>query len=302
MTRRYSLTSLKHLEAEGIHIIREVAAEFENPVMLYSIGKDSSVMLRLAQKAFHPGKIPFPLLHVDTTMKFKEMYELRDNYCKKIGVKLIVYSNKHAIDDGVGPFKLGTQKCCARLKTQPLVDAIRELKFDAAFGGARRDEEKSRAKERIFSFRDESGQWDPKNQRPELWNIYNAKTNKGESIRVFPLSNWTELDIWHYIYQENIPVVPMYFAKEREMIVRNEQLIPIDGPIPFKKGEQPQKVICRFRTLGCYPCTGAIRSNAATVPEIIEEMMTVRVSERATRIIDHDADGSMEMKKREGYF
>jgi len=298
----YSQTHLEYLEAESIHIMREVAAEFENPVMLYSIGKDSSVMLRLAQKAFYPGKIPFPLLHVDTGFKFNGMYVFRDSYINKIGAELRIYRNEKAIENKINPFDYGTQKCCAFLKTQALVDALKEGAYDAAFGGARREEEKSRAKERVFSFRDESGQWDPKGQRPELWNLYNAKIKKGQNIRVFPISNWTELDIWHYIYMENIPVVPLYFAEEREVIVRDGQLIPLDGPIPLKKGEKPQKVMCRFRTLGCYPCTGAIRSEAATVPEIIEEMMTMRISERSTRIIDHDAEGSMEDKKREGYF
>jgi sulfate adenylyltransferase subunit 2 len=298
--KKYSLTHLRQLEAESIHIMREVAAEFERPVMLYSVGKDSSCMVRLAQKAFHPGKFPFPLMHVDTGYKFREMYDFREKFVRKIGADIIVY--KHAQAGIAEPFSLGTQKCCAILKTQALVDAIREHKFDAAFGGARREEEKSRAKERIFSFRDELGQWDPKNQRPEIWNIYNAKVNKGESIRVFPLSNWTELDVWQYIYLEKIPVVPMYFAKEREMIVRDGQLIPLDGPIPLKPGEKPRMVMSRFRTLGCYPCTGAIRSSAKTVPDIIAEMMTVRVSERSTRVIDHDAEGSMEIKKREGYF
>jgi sulfate adenylyltransferase subunit 2 len=239
-------------------------------------------------------------MHVDTGYKFREMYEFRDRFVKQIGADLIVYKHEQA---GIAnPFELGTQKCCAILKTQALVEAVRKNKFDAAFGGARREEEKSRAKERVFSFRDELGQWDPKNQRPELWSLYNTKVNKGESIRVFPLSNWTELDIWQYIYMENIPVVPMYFAREQDMIVRDDQLIPLDGPIPLKPGEKPQRVQSRFRTLGCYPCTGAIRSAAKTVPEIIEEMMTVRVSERSTRVIDHDAEGSMEMKKREGYF
>jgi len=298
--KTYSLTHLKQLEAESIHIMREVAAEFERPVMLYSVGKDSSCMVRLAQKAFHPGKMPFPLLHVDTGYKFREMVEFRDRFVRKIGADLIVY--KHARAGVVNPFQLGTQKCCAILKTQALVDAVRVHKFDAAFGGARREEEKSRAKERVFSFRDELGQWDPKRQRPELWNLYNAQVNKGESIRVFPLSNWTELDVWQYIHMEDIPVVPMYFAREQEMIVRDDQLIPLDGPIPLKPGEKPRKVMCRFRTLGCYPCTGAVRSSAQTVPEIIEEMLEVRVSERSTRVIDHDAEGSMEMKKREGYF
>jgi sulfate adenylyltransferase subunit 2 len=298
--KNYSLTHLKQLEAESIHIMREVAAEFERPVMLYSVGKDSSCMVRLAQKAFHPGKMPFPLLHVDTGYKFREMVEFRDRFVRKIGAELIVY--KHAQAGIINPFQLGTQKCCAILKTQALVDAVRVHKFDAAFGGARREEEKSRAKERVFSFRDELGQWDPKNQRPELWSLYNAKVNKGESIRVFPLSNWTELDVWQYIHMENIPVVPLYFAREQEMIVRDDQLIPLDGPIPLKPGEKPRKVMCRFRTLGCYPCTGAVRSSAKTVPEIIEEMLEIRVSERSTRVIDHDAEGSMEMKKREGYF
>lgn len=296
------LTHLQQLESESIHIIREVAAEFANPVMLYSIGKDSSVMVRLAQKAFYPAPIPFPLLHVDTNFKFHDMYAFRDKFCKDIGAELRIYRNEEAIEAGTNPFALGTQKCCALLKTKALVDALRLGKYDAAFGGARRDEEKSRAKERIFSFRDEMGQWEPKNQRPELWNLYNAKINKGESIRVFPLSNWTELDVWQYIYKENIPIVPMYFAKEREMVVRDDMLIPLDGPIPLKKGEKPELVMCRFRTLGCYPCTGAIRSTAKTVPEIIEEMMVVTISERSTRIIDHDTEGSMEIKKREGYF
>lgn len=298
--KTYSLTHLKQLEAESIHIMREVAAEFERPVMLYSVGKDSSCMVRLAQKAFHPGKMPFPLLHVDTGYKFREMVEFRDRFLRKIGAELIVHKQAQA---GVAnPFEIGTQKCCALLKTQALVDAVRIHKFDAAFGGARREEEKSRAKERVFSFRGELGQWDPKNQRPELWSLYNTKVNKGESIRVFPLSNWTELDVWQYIHLEKIPVVPMYFAREREMIVRDGQLIPLDGPIPLKPGEKPQTVMCRFRTLGCYPCTGAVRSSAKTVPEIIEEMLEIRVSERSTRVIDHDAEGSMEMKKREGYF
>ncbi len=298
--KRYTLTHLKLLEAESIQIMREVATEFERPVMLYSVGKDSSVMVRLAQKAFYPGKIPFPLLHVDTGWKFRQMYEFRDAFVKSIGADLIVYQHEGA--GKISPFELGTQKCCALLKTQGLLQALRAGKYDAAFGGARREEEKSRAKERVFSFRDEFGQWDPKNQRPELWNLYNARVNKGESIRVFPISNWTELDVWQYIHKESIPVVPMYFAEEREMIVRDDQLIPLDGPIPLKPGETPQRVMSRFRTLGCYPCTGAIRSEAKTVPEIVEEMMVARKSERATRVIDHDQDGSMELKKREGYF
>jgi len=296
----YSITHLRQLEAESIYIMREVVAEFERPVMLYSVGKDSSVMVHLARKAFHPGKIPFPLLHVDTGYKFREMYEFRDKFVKSIGADLIVY--KHVQSGKVNPFDYGTQKCCAILKTQALLESIKAGKYDAAFGGARREEEKSRAKERIFSFRDEFGQWDPKNQRPELWSLYNARVNKGESIRVFPLSNWTELDVWLYIHLEKIPVVPMYFAKKQDMIVRDEQLIPLDGPVPLKKGEKAESVLCRFRTLGCYPCTGAVRSAAKTIPEIIEEMMTVRVSERSTRVIDHDSEGSMETKKKEGYF
>ncbi len=299
---KYRLSHLKSLEAESIHIMREVVAEFENPVMLYSIGKDSSVMLRIAQKAFSPGKLPFPLLHVDTTYKFKEMYEFRTRIIREVGAELIVYTNDEAIREGMNPFDYGTQKCCAMLKTQALLNALKRGGYDAAFGGARRDEEKSRAKERIYSFRDQYGQWDPKNQRPELWNLYNSRHNKGESIRVFPLSNWTELDVWHYIYDENIPIVPMYFACEREMVVRDNQLISLDGPIPLQPGESTEKVMCRFRSLGCYPCTGAIRSDADTLEKIVEEMMIVRSSERATRVIDHDTDGSMELKKREGYF
>lgn len=302
MTDKYTISHLKQLESESIHIIREVAAEFEKPVMLYSVGKDSSVMVRLAQKAFHPGKIPFPLLHVDTGYKFKDMYKFRDEYVKSIGAHLIIYRNEKAIGENMNPFDYGTQKCCAFLKTQALVDSIRDGEYDAAFGGARRDEEKSRAKERIFSFRDKFGQWDPKNQRPELWNLFNCKINKGESIRVFPISNWTELDVWQYIHLEKIPIVPLYFAEEREMIVRDRQLIPLDGPVPADWKDKPQKIMCRFRTLGCYPCTGAVRSTARNVPEIIQEMMIERKSERSTRIIDHDAEGSMEDKKREGYF
>jgi sulfate adenylyltransferase subunit 2 len=300
MTSR--LTHLQALESESIHIFREVAAEFARPVMLYSIGKDSSVMLRLAQKAFYPGKIPFPLLHVDTGHKFREMIEFRDHCTREIGVKLIVQQNRQALADGANPFRMGTQKCCALLKTRALLDAIAEGEYDAAFGGARREEEKSRAKERVYSFRDVSGQWDPKNQRPELWNLFNSRIDKGESIRVFPLSNWTELDIWHYIHLEKIPVVPLYFAKLRDVIVRGESLIPIDSDIPLPPGEKPQSIICRMRSLGCVPCTGAVRSNADSVPKIIMELMTFRRSERENRIIDHDQEGSMELKKREGYF
>ena len=298
----YTLSHLRQLEAESLHIIREVAAEFERPVMLYSIGKDSSVMLRLAQKAFYPGALPFPLLHVDTTFKFPEMIEFRDHTAREQGFRLEIYTNREALRQGCEPAGYGTQKCCDFLKTRALLDALREGRYDAAFGGARREEEKSRAKERIYSFRDAFGQWDPKNQRPELWSLYNARINKGESIRVFPLSNWTELDVWQYIYMEKIPVVPLYFARERDMVVREGQLIPCDERFPPQPGDRVEKVMCRFRTLGCIPCTGAIRSRATTVPEIIEEMMTVRVSERATRVIDHDAEGSMERKKREGYF
>ena len=297
-----NLSHLKAREAESIHILREVAAEFQRPVMLYSIGKDSSVMVRLAQKAFYPGKIPFPLLHVDTTYKFREMIEFRDRFTAQIGARLIVHTNWKAIQEGANPFKLGTQKCCGLLKTRALLDALEAGGYDAAFGGARRDEEKSRAKERVYSFRDSFGQWDPKNQRPELWNLYNSRVDKGESIRVFPLSNWTELDVWQYIHLENIPIVPMYFAKEREMVVRGSALIPVEQEIPLLPGEQPRMVMCRMRSLGCSPCTGAIRSTADTVPKIIEEMKLFRRSERENRVIDHDQEGSMELKKREGYF
>jgi len=297
---RYALSHLKCLEAESIHIMREVVAEFERPVMLYSVGKDSSVMVRLAQKAFHPAKLPFPLLHVDTGYKFAEMYSFRDAFVKEIGAELIVY--KHTMSGSIHPADVGCSKCCAVLKTQALLEAVKAGRYDAAFGGARREEEKSRAKERVYSFRDQFGQWDPKNQRPELWSLYNARVNTGESIRVFPLSNWTELDIWQYIYLEHIPVVPMYFAKERPMVVRDQQLIPVEGPTRLGPEDKPEMVMSRFRTLGCVPCTGAVRSTATTVAEIIEEMMTVRVSERSTRVIDHDVEGSMELKKREGYF
>jgi len=298
-----SLTHLRQLEAESIHVMREVVAEFENPVMLYSIGKDSSVMLRLAQKAFHPAPIPFPLLHIDTSYKFREMIEFRDNYTRQIGARLIVHTNRQALAEGAQPFAIGTQRCCGLLKTQALLDGLREGGFDAAIGGARRDEERSRAKERIYSFRDEHGQWDPKNQRPELWNLFNSRINPGESIRVFPLSNWTELDVWHYIHLESIPIVPLYFAKERPMLVRGQSLIPLEQPfIPMLPGEKPKMVRCRMRSLGCSPCTGAIRSDADTVPKIIEELIHARRSERENRVIDFDQDASMEMKKREGYF
>jgi len=296
------LTHLEALEAESIYILREAAAEFARPVMLYSIGKDSSVMLRLAQKAFFPGKIPFPLLHVDTSYKFPEMIEFRDSYAKEIGAELIVHQNREALAAGANPFALGTQKCCGLLKTRALLDALAAGGFDAAFGGARRDEEKSRAKERVYSFRDNLGQWDPKNQRPELWNTFNSRIEKGESIRVFPLSNWTELDVWLYIHAERIPIVPLYYAKEREVVERNGSLVVIHSEQELLPGEKTKFVKCRMRSLGCVPCTGAIRSEAQTVPEIIEEMLTFRRSERENRAIDHDEEGSMEIKKREGYF
>jgi sulfate adenylyltransferase subunit 2 len=296
------LSHLRLLEAESIHILREVASEFERPVMLYSIGKDSSVMLRLAQKAFYPGPIPFPLLHIDTGFKFAEMIKFRDEYARSIGAELLVWRNEPAIAAGTNPIALDTKRCCGLLKTQALLDGLRHYNFDAAFGGARRDEEKSRAKERIYSFRDSAGQWDPKNQRPELWNLYNARIHPGESIRVFPLSNWTEMDVWQYIHEEKIPVVDLYFAKERPMYVRGDALLPIEQAFVARKGEQPQMVKSRLRSLGCSPCTGAIRSDAATIPDIIAELITFRSSERANRVIDHDQEGSMEIKKREGYF
>jgi sulfate adenylyltransferase subunit 2 len=284
------LSHLQTLEAESIYILREAVAEFSHPVMLYSIGKDSSVMLRLAQKAFFPGTIPFPLLHVDTSYKFPEMIEFRDSYTREIGAELIVHRNEEAIERGANPFSLGTQKCCGLLKTKSLLDALSE------------DEEKSRAKERIYSFRDSHGQWDPKNQRPELWNLFNSRIEKYESIRVFPLSNWTELDIWRYIHLENIPIVPLYYAKEREAVIRNGAIVLIHSKNELLPGEVPQLVKCRMRSLGCVPCTGAIRSEADTPPKIIEEMISFRRSERENRAIDHDEEGSMELKKREGYF
>jgi sulfate adenylyltransferase subunit 2 len=296
------LSHLRLLEAESIHILREVASEFERPVMLYSIGKDSSVMLRLAQKAFYPAPLPFPLLHIDTGFKFAEMLQFRDEYARSIGAELLVWRNEPAIAAGTNPIVLDTKRCCGLLKTQALLDALRHYNFDAAFGGARRDEEKSRAKERIYSFRDSAGQWDPKNQRPELWNLYNARVHPGESIRVFPLSNWTEMDVWQYIHEEKIPVVDLYFAKERPMYVRGDVLMPIEQDFVARSGEKPQMVKCRLRSLGCSPCTGAIRSDATTIPDIIAELITFRSSERANRVIDHDQEGSMEIKKREGYF
>jgi len=300
--REKRLSHLETLEAESIYILREAVAEFSNPVMLYSIGKDSSVMLRLAQKAFYPGKIPFPLLHIDTSYTFPEMIEFRDSYAKEIGAELIVHQNREALGQGANPFVLGTQKCCGLLKTKALLDGLAGGGFNAAFGGARRDEEKSRAKERIYSFRDAHGQWDPKNQRPELWNILNSRIDKSESIRVFPLSNWTELDVWLYIHAENIPIVPLYFAREREVVERNGSIVLIYSREQLLPGEKTKLVSCRMRSLGCVPCTGAIRSEADTVPKIIEEMISFRRSERENRAIDHDEEGSMEIKKREGYF
>jgi sulfate adenylyltransferase subunit 2 len=304
-----SLSYLRQLEAESIDIMREVAAEFKNPVMLYSVGKDSSVMVRLAQKAFHPGRIPFPLMHVDTGYKFPEMYKFRDEFCKKIDVTLIVERNEQWIARGCHPLKVGVDKCCSYLKTGALLDALRKHGFDAAIGGARREEEKSRAKERVFSLRDSFGQWDPKNQRPELWDIYNTRINEDESMRVFPLSNWTEKDIWQYIKIENISVVPIYFAQEREVIVRNGILIPVySGLSELEDAEgnviqgKIKKIICRFRSLGCIPCTGAIASKAVTFDEIISEVRAATKSERENRVIDLTSDSSMEQKKKEGYF
>ncbi|MFO7840777.1 MAG: sulfate adenylyltransferase subunit CysD [Fidelibacterota bacterium] len=299
----YSLSHLKELEAEAIHIIREVAAEFENPVMLYSVGKDSSCMVRLAEKAFYPGKVPFPLMHIDSKWKFREMIEFRNRYAKEKNWDLIVHYNKEGFETGVGPFTHGSKVHTDIMKTQALLQALEHYQFDAAFGGARRDEEKSRAKERIFSFRDSFHQWDPKNQRPELWSIYNTKIMKGESIRVFPLSNWTELDVWQYIRLENIPIVPLYYAKERPVVTYSNALILVDDermPESLRKKAKMKKV--RFRTLGCYPLTGAVESEADTIEKIVEEMMVTTASERTTRVIDFDQDASMEQKKREGYF
>jgi len=299
----HRLTHLRALEAESIHMIREVAAEFDNPVMLYSIGKDSSVMLRLAMKAFYPAKPPFPLMHIDTRYKFREMVEFRDRYTKEIGVDLLVHINPDGIEQDINPFTHGSQKHTHVMKTEGLRQALDKYGFDAAFGGARRDEEKSRAKERIYSFRDRFHQWDPKNQRPELWNLYNARIDKGESIRVFPLSNWTELDVWQYIWLEDIPIVPLYLSAERPVVERDGTLIMVDDDrMPLKPGEEPKMEMVRFRTLGCYPLTGAIRSTATTLPEVIEEMITTSFSERQGRVIDFDEAGSMEQKKREGYF
>ena len=298
-----TLTHLKQLEAESIHIIREVAAEFDNPVMLYSIGKDSAVMLHLTMKAFAPGKPPFPLMHIDTTWKFKEMIEFRDKYVKELGWDLIVHTNQDGVEMGISPFVHGSAKHTDIMKTQGLKQALNKYKFDAAFGGARRDEEKSRAKERVYSFRDKNHRWDPKNQRPELWNIYNSKVDRGESIRVFPLSNWTELDIWQYIHLESIPLVPLYFAAERPVVARDGTLIMVDDErMPIGPDEKIEQKMVRFRTLGCYPLTGAVESHATTLPEIIQEMLLTTTSERQGRVIDHDSSGSMEKKKQEGYF
>ncbi|MCM2265838.1 MAG: sulfate adenylyltransferase subunit CysD [Desulfuromonadales bacterium] len=302
-THKSRLTHLRQLEAESIHIIREVAAEFENPVMLYSIGKDSAVMLRLALKAFHPARPPFPLLHVDTTWKFREMIAFRDRMAQEYGLDLLIHVNEEGVRQGIGPFSHGSALHTDIMKTEGLKQALDKYKFDAAFGGARRDEEKSRAKERIFSFRTAGHRWDPKSQRPELWNLYNTRVKPGESIRVFPLSNWTELDVWQYIHLENIPIVPLYYAKERPVVERDGMLIMVDDErMELKPGEQVQYKSVRFRTLGCYPLTGAVESTAATLPEIIQEMLLTRTSERQGRLIDHDQAGSMEKKKQEGYF
>ncbi|REL30174.1 sulfate adenylyltransferase subunit CysD [Thalassotalea euphylliae] len=298
-----NLTHLQKLEAESIHIIREVAAEFDKPVMLYSVGKDSAVLLHLARKAFAPGKIPFPLLHVDTDWKFKEMIQFRDQMAEKYGFELLVHKNPDGIAMGMNPFDFGSAKHTDVMKTQGLKQALDKYQFDAAFGGARRDEEKSRAKERVYSFRDKNHRWDPKNQRPELWNVYNGKVNKGESIRVFPLSNWTELDIWQYIYLENIEIVPLYLSAERPVVERDGTLIMVDDErMPLAEDEKPMMKKVRFRTLGCYPLTGAVESEAATLPDIIQEMLLTKTSERQGRVIDHDSSGSMEKKKMEGYF
>lgn len=297
------LTHLKQLEAESIHIIREVAAEFDNPVMLYSIGKDSAVMLHLAMKAFYPAKLPFPLLHVNTGWKFKDMIQFRDDMVKRLGLELIEHKNLEGMEQNINPFDHGSSKYTDIMKTQALKQALDKYKFDAAFGGARRDEEKSRAKERVYSFRDSKHRWDPKNQRPELWNLYNGKVNKDESIRVFPLSNWTELDIWQYIYLEQIPIVPLYYSAKRPVVERDGTLIMIDDErFPLRAGETPQMRSVRFRTLGCYPLTGAVESTADTLPDIIQEMLLTTSSERQGRMIDHDEAGSMEKKKQEGYF
>jgi sulfate adenylyltransferase subunit 2 len=297
------LNHLRQLEAESIHIIREATAEFEKPVMLYSIGKDSSVMAHLARKAFHPAPPPFPFMHIDTTWKFREMITFRDAYVKEHGIELLVHTNQEGVLAGINPFDHGSNKYTTVMKTEALLQALTKHQFDCAFGGARRDEEKSRAKERIFSFRDRFQQWDPKNQRPELWNLYNAKINKGESVRTFPISNWTELDVWLYIWLENIPVVPLYFAAKRPVVEREGTLVMVDdNRLRLEPGEVPEDRLVRFRTLGCYPLTGAVESSATTVPQVIREMLMTSFSERQGRLIDFDEDGSMEVKKREGYF
>lgn len=299
----YNLSQLKELEAESIYIFRDTVSQFENPILLYSIGKDSSVLVRLAQKAFYPGKLPFKLLHIDSTWKFREMLQFRDEFCAEQELDLIVYHNKKGKEAGVNPFDYGSRKYTDIMKTKALLEALDLGEYDAAFGGARRDEEKSRAKERIYSFRDKNHQWDPKNQRPELWKLFNGRTNPGESVRVFPLSNWTECDIWQYIRLENIPIVPLYFAKKRPVVKRDGTYIMVDDErMRLEPGETPEEKMVRFRTLGCYPLTGAVESPASTVEEIVEEMMQSKVSERSTRVIDHDGDSSMEEKKREGYF
>ena len=302
-TRSAPLTHLQRLEAEAIHIMREVVAECEKPVMLYSIGKDSSVMLHLAMKAFYPSRPPFPFLHVDTTWKFREMIRFRDETAKRLGIELLVHTNPEGIERGIGPFTHGSAVHTDVMKTQALKQALDKYGFDAAFGGARRDEEKSRAKERIFSFRTAQHRWDPKRQRPELWKLYNARKHKGESLRVFPLSNWTELDIWQYIYQQNIPIVPLYFSALRPVVQRDGALIMVDDDrMPLKPGEKSEMKSVRFRTLGCYPLTGAVESHATTLPEVIQEMLLTTSSERQGRVIDHDSAASMEKKKQEGYF
>ncbi|MCK5679209.1 sulfate adenylyltransferase subunit CysD [bacterium] len=303
MPKQYSISHLEELEAESIQIIREVAAECENPVMLYSIGKDSSVMVHLAQKAFAPGKVPFPFMHIDSQWKFREMITFRDNFCREHEIDLLVHFNEEGKRQGVGPFSHGSKIHTDVMKTQALLSGLKKYGFDAAFGGARRDEEKSRAKERIFSFRDQFQQWDPKNQRPELWSLYNTRTNQGESIRVFPISNWTELDVWQYIRLEKIPIVPLYFAAERLVVEQGGNLILVDDErMPKELRKKALKKMVRFRTLGCYPLTGAIESEADTVEKIVAEMMTTKKSERTTRVIDFDQEGSMEQKKRAGYF
>ncbi|HSP78326.1 MAG TPA: sulfate adenylyltransferase subunit CysD [Myxococcaceae bacterium] len=297
------LSHLKELEAESLHILRETAAEFARPVMLYSIGKDSQVLLHLARKAFHPAPLPFPLLHVDTTWKFQDMYRFRDEFTSRHGLRLLVHQNRQALAEGINPFDHGSQKYTHAMKTQALLEALALHGFDAAFGGARRDEEKSRAKERVYSFRDRHGQWEPRRQRPELWNLYNGRIDAGESMRVFPLSNWTELDVWHYILRERIPVVPLYFAAERPVVDRGGTWIMVDDErMRLRPGEQPVLRRVRFRTLGCYPLSGALESSATTVEDVIAEMLQARQSERQGRLIDHDEEGSMELKKREGYF